>query len=118
LGDIDVLVADERSRELLLVETKNFSTARTPAEFALEEKKLLATLKVHDERVKWVRENLGVTLEGLRISSGDVKAWRVEQLVVVSSEAFTPGLRDLSVPIKSLSALRTELGKAASDKRP
>lgn len=115
LGDIDVLVADQLSRELLLVETKDFSTARTPAEFALEEKKLLATLRIHDERFEWVRENLVVALQWLGVSNGDVSAWRVEQVVVVSSEAFTPGLRDLPVPIKSLSTLRTEVGGAASD---
>ncbi|MYD73388.1 MAG: hypothetical protein F4Y11_03800 [Chloroflexi bacterium] len=117
LGDIDVLVADRLSRSLSLVETKNFSTARTPAEFASEERKLRETLKIHCERCEWVEENLGVTLEGLGISNGDVKAWRVEQLVVVSSEAFTPGLRDLPVPIKSLSTLRTEVGGAVHNMR-
>ena len=118
LGDIDVLVADRLSRSLSLVETKNFSTARTPAEFASEERKLRETLKIHCERCEWVEENLGVTLEGLGISNGDVKAWRVEQLVVVSSEAFTPGLRDFPVPIKSLSTLRTEVGGAVHNMRP
>ena len=76
------------------------------------------TLKIHDERFEWVKENLGDTLQWLRISNKDLSAWRAGQLVVVSSEAFTPGLRKLPVPVKSLLSLRAEIGGSANDPRP
>lgn len=115
LGDIDVLVADEEARVLLLVETKDFSAARTPSEFASEEKKLREALEIHSERCAWFQTNLGDALQWLAVSEPDPEVWQVEQLVVVSSEAFTPGLRSLPAPVKSLSALRQEIeGPAGS----
>ena len=54
LGDIDVLVADPSSMEMLLVETKDFSAVRTPAEFSNEERKLREALKTHGERSTWL----------------------------------------------------------------
>lgn len=112
LGDIDVLVADPSERELLLVETKDFSTARTPAEFGNEEKKLRETLKTHGERTAWVRAHLQDVLRWLNRDEALASKWKVKQLVVVSGEAFTPGLRDLPVPVVTLSALRAKLATA------
>lgn len=112
LGDIDVLVADPSQRELLLVETKDFATARTPAEFGNEEKKLRKTLKTHGERSAWIRAHLQDVLHWLSLDEAAEGKWKVKQLVVVSGEAFTPGLRDLSVPVLTLSALRDKLATA------
>ena len=114
LGDIDVLVADPSERELLLVETKDFSTARTPAEFGNEEKKLRETLKTHGERSAWIRAHLQDVLRWLSIDEDAVKQWKVKQLVVVSGEAFTPGLRELAVPVITISVLRDSLAAAKS----
>lgn len=106
LGDIDVLVADPSSKELLLVETKDFSTARTPAEFSNEEKKLRKALRTHGERSTWLRAHLRDALQWLDIDDSAASKWRVKQLVVVSSELFTPGLRKLPVPVITLAKLR------------
>jgi hypothetical protein len=40
ISDIDVLVADRRRRQLLLIETKDLAVARTPAELAHELREL------------------------------------------------------------------------------
>ena len=109
LGDIDVLVADPSEPELLLVETKDFATARTPAEFGNEEKKLRETLKTHGERSAWIRAHLQDVLRWLSLDEDAVKQWKVKQLVVVSGEAFTPGLRELAVPVITISVLRDSL---------
>ena len=114
LGDIDVLVADQSNKVLLLVETKDFSAARTPAEFASEEQKLWETLSIHNERSEWVTVNLDDVLEWLSIIDPAAADWRVEQLIVVSVEAFTPGLRNLPASVKSLSILRREIEDAGS----
>ena len=58
------------------METKNFSTARTPAEFASEERKLRETLKIHCERCEWVEENLGDALQWLGIINSNLDTWR------------------------------------------
>ena len=82
-----------------------------------KEKKLRKTLKIHNERFGWVKENLGDTLLWLGLDNSDLSAWRVEQLVVVSSEAFTPGLRKLPVQVKSLSSLRAGVGGSGTATR-
>ena len=109
LGDIDVLVADPSSMEMLLVETKDFSAVRTPAEFSNEERKLREALKTHGERSTWLSAHLRDALRWLGIDDGATGKWRVKQLVVVSGEVFTPGLRELPVPVMTLSTLRAEL---------
>ena len=109
LGDIDVLVADRSSKELLLVETKDFSAARTPAEFSNEEKKLRKALKTHGERFTWLRAHVRDALRWLDIDDGAAGKWRVKQLVVVSGEVFTPGLRELPVRVITLANLRDDL---------
>ena len=114
LGDIDVLVADPSSKEMLLVETKDFSAARTPAEFANEERKLRKTLKTHGERSTWLSAHLRDALQWLGIDDSTTDEWRVKQLVVVSGEVFTPGLRELPVPVITLSALRDVLSGVPS----
>ena len=118
LGDIDVLVADPLSKEMLLVETKDFSSVRTPAEFSNEEKKLRRALKTHGERSTWLSAHLRDALRWLSIDDSAADEWRVKQLVVVSGEAFTPGFRELPVPVITLSALRDELVTAEGATHP
>ncbi len=113
LGDIDVLVADPSSKELFLVETKDFSAARTPAEFANEEKKLHKTLRTHGERSSWLRANLRGALTWLDFHDSRPDDWEVKQLVVVGGEAFTPGLRSLPVPVITFANLQDELARVA-----
>lgn len=117
LGDIDVLVADPLSKELLLVETKDFSLARTPAEFSNEETKLREALKTHGERVAWTSAHLQDALRWLSISEAAASDWRVSQLLVVSAETFTPSLRDLRVSVTTLSALREDLSARQGSRR-
>ena len=118
LGDIDVLVANPSSKELLLVETKDFSAVRTPAEFASEEKKLRKALKTHGERSTWLCTHLQEALRWLSIDDSAADEWRVKQLVVVSGEVFTPGLRKLPVPVRTLSTLRDQLAADRDVTRP
>ena len=118
LGDIDVLVANPWSKQLLLVETKDFSAARTPAEFSNEEKKLQEALQTHGERSAWLSARLRDTLRWLAIGDSAAGKWRVKQLVVVSSEAFTPGLRNLTVPVITVAKLRDDLARRGSGPHP
>ena len=118
LGDIDVLVADPSSKQMLLVETKDFSSARTPAEFSNEARKLREALKAHGERSTWLSAHLRDALRWLGIDHSATGTWRVEQLVVVSGEVFTPSFRELSVPVITLSSLRDKLGAAVGATHP
>ena len=118
LGDIDVLVANPSTKEMLLVETKNFSAVRTPAEFGNEEKKLREALETHGERSAWLCAHLRDALRWLRIADCGTSEWRVKQLVVVSGEVFTPGLRELPVSVITLSTLRDQLAAAEGVTHP
>ena len=118
LGDIDVLVADPSSMEMLLVETKDFSAVRTPAEFSNEERKLREALKTHGERSTWLSVHLRDALRWLGIDEGATGKWRVKQLVVVSGEVFTPGFRELPVPVITLANLRDKLAAAGGAAHP
>lgn len=109
IGDIDVLVADPRRRRLLAVETKDFETARTPSELSREIEKLLTGPKsasvLHSERVDWLRDHRSDVLKWLGLSE-DWKKWKVEGLIVVSTELMSPLLRSSSIPILTLNQLR------------
>ena len=118
LGDIDVLVADPSSKVMLLVETKDFSAARTPAEFSNEESKLRKALKTHGERATWLAVHLRDALTWLGIDDGTTGKWRVNQLVVVSGEVFTLGFRELPVPVITLANLRDKLAAARGAAQP
>jgi hypothetical protein len=82
LGDIDVLVVDAESREILVVEAKDFETARTPIEMSREMAKLRddAAPKNH-RRADWIRANLDLfdTAEG-----PSRKPWAVKEILVTS----------------------------------
>lgn len=116
LGDIDVFVADPLSKELLLVETKDFSPVRTPVEFANEERKLREALKTHGERAAWTSAHLKDVLRWLSIDEAR-SDWSVRQLLVVSGETFTPRLRDLPVTVITLSTLRDGLSARQGSRR-
>ena len=104
--------------EMLLVETKDFSAVRTPAEFSNEERKLREALKTHGERSTWLSAHLRDALRWLGIDDGATGKWRVKQLVVVSGEVFTPGFRELPVPVRTLSSLRDKLAAAGGAAHP
>ncbi len=117
LGDVDVLVALIQSREVLLVETKSFKGARTPAEFGNEAGKLGDALKIHAERSAWVGVRLPELLAWLEIDDTRVEAWRVRQVVVVSGEVFTTGMRELPIPVVTLASLREWLDEEGTGQK-
>ncbi len=114
LGDVDVLVLDPSSREVLLIETKDFAGARTPAEFANEVRKVSDALEIHAERDAWVRSRVRDLLAWLDVDQREAETWQVRQMVVVSGELFTHGLRDLPVPVVTLATLRAQLSQVAA----
>lgn len=78
LGDIDVLVVDEAQQRIIVVEAKDFETARTPVEMNREMKKLRneAVPKSH-RRADWIREHL-------HLFALSTTGWVVEEVVVTS----------------------------------
>jgi hypothetical protein len=82
LGDIDILVVDRPRREILVVEAKDFETARTPIEMSREMEKLRtdAVSKNH-RRAEWVR---GRTNLFDSQDSEKERKWSVREIVVTS----------------------------------
>lgn len=109
IGDVDVFVADRSRRIILAVETKDFSPARTPAEYASEVQELIDATEIHEERVAWLEAHMSEVLQWLHIDNHDEKRWRVQPLIVVSSELFVSSVPN-SIPIRTIRTLRTSLG--------
>lgn len=105
LGDIDVLAADPKRRTLWAVEAKDFELARTPAELKNEVDKLIggdgSAVARHGERLEWLNQHLGETLDWLGTSHGPAP-WKIRGLIVVSRDLLSPHLHDqVDIPITS-----------------
>jgi hypothetical protein len=111
-GDIDVLVADPQKQRLGILECKNFKLARTPREVAYELDKLFegkhGGKTQSEKRADWARNHIGDLLETLGLSRENASKWRVEPLIVVSQDLFSPYLRKSSIPVVSLQKLIRE----------
>lgn len=97
LGDIDVLVADTHHRIIRVIECKDLAIARTPHEWKRElddlfrgTKRKRSIVEKHGLRTQWVQENLTSVFEELSI--GGKGHWKVEPLLVVNEEIFSPHL--------------------------
>ena len=113
LGDIDVLVADEKRRRVLVVECKDLSLSRTPAELANEVADLLVGQKgqksmvaKHQARIAWVRQHLPEVLTLLRVGVG--KKWKCDSFMVVDQPLMAPLLHDCPVKVITVEQLRQD----------
>jgi hypothetical protein len=109
-GDIDVLVIDPGERRVWVIECKDFAAAHMPHQIANELKNLFLGKGGKESKVErraaWVRENLDYILEWFKV--GERRKWKVEPLIVVSQELFTPYLKRSPIRIISFDALVRE----------
>jgi hypothetical protein len=118
LGDIDVLVADNKRKRLMVVECKDLALARTSFEMASEITNLFegtkskkSIVQLHERKTAWIRKHLPEVLAWLGIKS---TRWRVEPLIVVDREMFTPHLKGTTIPIVAIETLKDDLAKRQS----
>jgi len=120
-GDLDVLVAATKRRVVLVIECKDLSVARTPAELANEVANLVGNnpddksiVRKHQARIAWVERNLRAVLAFMGIESK--QRWKVRGLIVTDEPLLAPHLRGSPVPILSFEELRkhVEAGKEIS----
>jgi hypothetical protein len=111
LGDVDVLVADQKRRHLIAVECKDLALARTPYEMAGEmtnlfrgTEKKTSIVELHKHRVDWLCKHLPEVLGWLGIT--DSRRWKVKPLIVVDRELFTPFLQASPIPVVPLEEVR------------
>jgi hypothetical protein len=115
IGDIDVLVVDRYKKRIWLLECKDFSLARTPAEvwgdlnqlFIDSEGRLSAQSK-HGRRVRWIQDNLPAVLASLELPV--TSKWKVSGAFVFSQRLISPLLARVSFPLWTLDEFRS--GKA------
>ncbi len=109
-GDIDVLVIDPGKRQVWVIECKDFAAAHMPHQIANELEHLFLGKGGKESRVErraaWVREHLDAVLEWFKVERAG--SWKVEPLIVVSQELFTPYLRRSPIRIRSFDALMRE----------
>jgi hypothetical protein len=113
LGDIDVLVADPRRRRLIPIECKDLAVARTPHEMDNEITNLFrgrgrrkSYIEKHQNRVRWIQDHINEVLAWLGVPNA--KKWRVDPLVVVDQELFTPFLQSSPIRVVSYQQLAEE----------
>jgi hypothetical protein len=122
LGDVDVLVADVSTRELIPVETKDLAVALTPPEIRNEIDELFGSREGHPgaidrfmERVTWIRQYLSTVLGFLGLSGEDPAQWRVRPMLILDRELISPFLaRRTDLEILSIRALRVRLAQSVS----
>lgn len=90
LGDIDILVIDNRKKVIIVCEVKDFSFAKSPYEIHLEYTKLFCDngnkscyVSKHKERVKWIENHIGDVIIDFRLKPGK---WKVKDVLIVSNE--------------------------------
>lgn len=109
-GDIDVLVIDSGERRVWVIECKDFAAAHMPHQIANELEHLFLDKGGKESKVArrtaWVKENLDYILEWFKV--GERRKWKVEPLIIVSQELFTPYLRRSPIRILSFDALVRE----------
>jgi hypothetical protein len=105
-GDIDVLVIDPGNRRIWVIECKDFAAARMPHQIANELEHLFlgqnGKKSQAEKRTEWVRTNLVPILEWYKMKG---PGWKVEPLIVVSEDLFTPYLRRSPIRILSFDTL-------------
>lgn len=89
IGDIDVLVLDEKEKVLLAVEVKDFELARTPVELSNEMRKLLdgpkSAASHHEERLAFLKSHRDLVHTGLNLP-GSPREWQIHGEIVTSHD--------------------------------
>lgn len=111
LGDIDVLGVDPERRLVFALETKDFSPARNPLEYSREGDKLDEAVRLHLERVAWLEARMPQVIRWLGLE-GAPSEWRVCPAIVVSEDAFTARMRELVLPVWTVSKLAEAIVRA------
>ena len=90
LGDIDVLVIDNRKKSIIVCEVKDFSFAKSPYEIHLEYTKLfcdkdnkLCYVSKHKKRVEWIENHIDDVMLEFNLKPGK---WKVKDVLIVSNE--------------------------------
>lgn len=112
LGDIDVFVVDPAARCIRAVETKDLAAALTPFDVESEIKDLFGEhgkLKIHLERVEWLRQHLSEVLAWLGINE-PAGNWTVLPEVVFDRPLMSPYLLGSGMTVTSLHRLKASLG--------
>lgn len=113
LGDIDVLAANPKRANLVLIECKDLALARTPRELASELEQLFrgrkgrdSAIARHQKRALWVEANFDRVLRLFKLEYN--ASWHVEAIVVVDEESFSSRIYQSPVPVMSLREFREE----------
>ena len=91
-------------RIIAVIECKALEVARNAIEISHELEALFtgnskneATVKKHNKRSEWIKENLPSVLSSVGIH--DKNKWRTEPILVVSSEMMTTAFHKSTIPV-------------------
>lgn len=111
LGDIDVLIIDEKMHCIYVAEVKDFKFSRNPYEIQLEyqkmfvddEEKCYATK--HNNRVVWVKKHLEDLKQQYGLQNG---LWKVKGLFIVSEQLISNHVYRQNIEVISKAELSIE----------
>lgn len=90
LGDIDILVIDNKKKAIIVCEVKDFSFAKSPYEIHSEYTKLfcdkdnkLCYVSKHKKRVEWIENHIDDIMIEFNLKYGK---WKVKDALIVSNE--------------------------------
>jgi hypothetical protein len=119
LGDLDVLAIFPASKTIIIIECKELEIARNPIEMSRELETLFigdghneATMTKHLRRVEWVKNNLPLVLNSYGINND--RRWKIDPLLVVSSEMISPHFYTAPMPVYSFNRFKSEYLKRYS----
>jgi hypothetical protein len=121
LGDIDVLAADSRTRQLPALECKDLAGALTPADIAGELTNHFRTdtktsVTKHAERVAWLTGRVDAALALLGLAGETASQWTVHALAVTGREVMAPYLEALPFDVCTIQELPAELTRRPAPK--
>ena len=93
LGDIDVLIIDQKTNKIIVTEVKNFRFSRNPREIYQEYEKMFVDkadkpcfATKHSKRTKWVEEHIEDVIKQYGL---DDKSWTVTRLFIVNQSLIS-----------------------------
>ena len=100
LGDIDVLVAVRMHRQLLVIECKSLSSARTPREVQSDLDEIFtgesSTVVKHLKRCDWISRNFQVVANWLHLEGGE---WEICPAIVFNQEMLSAFIADSQIKV-------------------
>ena len=113
LGDIDILVIDEKTNRIIVTEVKNFRYSRNPREIKIEYEKMFVNKRdepcfatKHKKRTKWVEDHMSDVKKEFGLDDRD---WKVTSLFIANQPLISQYIYKQDIKCISKAELSAEI---------